>query len=872
MSEARTHTVTISAPLAPETPCVHCGLPVGPRPVLATSEGDSLPSAFCCTGCRVVSEALGAAGLGETYYRLRGVATSTRTVSPGGERPAKSDALQLAELDTEAFLAQHTTEAAEGLRRTQLFLDGVHCAACVWLVERLPFEMDGVAEAVLDLPRARLSLTFDAEAVQLSEVGRWLARFGYAARPMRTEASGQRTEAERKLLVRLGVAWALAGNVMLLAFAFYAGLDAEADATMAAFARWVSLALAIPAVAYGAAPFFQRAWASTRLAWRARDPRRLHIDTPIALGIGVGTLHSAWATVSGQGEVWFDSITVLIAALLTARWLQLRSRRLAGDASERLLSLLPSMVRRVSDSGETVVARLDELARGETVEVPAGEVIPVDGIVTRGESQLNNAVLTGESRPVPVAQGDAIEAGATNLVTPLHVRVEATGEATRVGRLLKWVRDEEGRKARVVLLADRLSGYFALSVLSLAALTAVVWTFLGTPSVAAQHVVALLVITCPCAIGMATPLAMAVAAGRAARGGIFLKSDAATQRLTEADTLVLDKTGTLTEGRMTLVETVAAEGVAAAAALDLAAVLEADVVHPIATALVAARGCPGQRAEGVEAEAGQGVRGIVDGHAVVVGRPSWVWAQRGEASQASADAALADAVERFAEAGHTPVAIALDGQLAAVCAIGDRLRDDALAVLRTLDAAGLTIYLCSGDHPAAVAAVARTLGIPTERAHGGVAPEAKRAAVEALQAEGQVVVMVGDGVNDAAALRAADVGVAVGGGSTASLVAADVFLTRPGLAPLAEAFAGTRHTLGVVRRNLGISLVYNVGGAAAAMLGLVTPLVAAVAMPISSLLVVASSILQRSFPNEPGNGRAGEPAHSVSPTPRLAVS
>lgn len=816
---------------------MHCGLPVGPRPVLGTAGGDSLPQAFCCTGCRVVHEALGAAGFGETYYRLRGVAASTRDA-----RPTESDALQLAELDTDAFLAQHTTDVGEGLRRTHLFLDGVHCAACVWLVERLPFEISGVAEAVLDLPRARLTLTFDPGAVSLSEVGRWLARFGYAARPMRTQAAGRRTEAERALLLRMGVAWALAGNVMLLAFAFYSGLDAEADATMAAFARWVSLALAVPAVGYGGAPFFQRAWASVRLAWRARDPRRLHIDTPIALGIGVGTLHSAWATVTGQGEVWFDSITVLVAALLTARWLQLRSRRLAGDASERLLSLLPSMVRRVSASGETVVARLDELARGETVEVPAGEVIPVDGIVTQGASQLNNAVLTGESRPVAVAEGDAVEAGATNLVSPLRVRVEATGEATRVGRLLKWVRDEEGRKARVVLLADRLSGYFSLSVLSLAALTAVAWTFFGTFSLAAHHVVALLVITCPCAIGMATPLAMAVAAGRAARRGIFLKSDAATQRLTEADTVVLDKTGTLTEGRMALVETVAAEGVDLDATLDLAAVLEADVVHPVATALVAARGCPVLKAEAFEAEAGQGVRGVVDGQAVIVGKPMWVWAQTVSVSEG-----LTDAVERFARAGHTPVAIALDGQPAAVCAIGDRLRDDAPAVLRALEAAGLTIHLCSGDHPAAVAAVANTLGIPTERAHGGVAPEEKRATVEALQAQGRVVVMVGDGVNDAAALRAADVGVAVGGGSTASLVAADVFLTRLGLAPLAEAFAGTDHTLGVVRRNLGISLVYNVGGAAAAMLGLVTPLVAAVAMPISSLLVVASSILQRSF-------------------------
>ena len=817
------------AALSPEAPCTHCGLPVGTHPI----RGETEDLAFCCTGCSVVYAALDAAGFDRTYYKLRDLAPTSRKP----ERPAEADPLQLSELDTPTFLEAHTKPTPDGGRTVELFLDGVHCAACVWLVERLPFEVDGVRSARLDLPRARLALTFD-EDVRLSEVGKWLSRFGYAARPMRGEGTAQRTDAERRLLVRMGVTWALAGNVMLIAFALYSGLDGETPA-LATAARWVSLALAVPAVGYGAAPFFQRAAASLRLAWRARDPRRLHIDTPIALGILVGTVHSAFATVTGHGEVWFDSITVLIAALLTARWLQLRSRRLAGDATERLLALIPSMVRRVQD-GEVSVVRIDEIKAGEVVEVPAGEVVPVDGTVAHGSSRLNNAVLTGESRPESVDEGDRVEAGATNLTAPLRVRVEAAGDATRVGRLLAWVRDQEG-KARVVLLADRISGYFALTVLALAAATAVLWAWLD-PSVMPQHVVALLVITCPCALGMATPLAMSVAAGRAARAGIFIKSDEATQRLTDVDTIVLDKTGTITEGRMSLVDWVGDE-----VALDYAAALEAHSNHPIAAAIVQAQGCPvgpehdGFAVEGFEAVASAGVQGFVGDRRVCVGRYEWV------TECGAGDASFEAAVTEFAERGYTPVAVAVDGAVVAVLAVGDAVRDEAAATVARWQAEGYRVLLSSGDHPEVVRAVAAEVGIDAADAHGGVSPEGKRAAVEALQAEGRVVLMVGDGVNDAAALRVADVGVAVGGGSTASLVAADVFMTRPGLQPLDEALHGSHRVLGVVRRNLGISLVYNVGGAAAAIAGVVTPLVAAVAMPISSLVVVASSILQRSF-------------------------
>jgi P-type Cu2+ transporter len=814
----------------PATACKHCELPVGSHPVV--SDG----MAFCCTSCSLVYAALAGAGMDGTYYRLRDMSSDRRST------PARTDAdgLELAELDSETFLTENTREADGGERTVELFLDGVHCAACVWLVERLPYEMEGITEARLDLPRARLTLRFAPGAVRLSDAARWLARFGYQARPSRAAAVNEQTAAERSLLIRMGIAWALAGNVMLIAFALYSGLDASLDTQLATAAKWMSFALAVPAVFYGGSVFYRRAWASIQQAWKSRTIRALHMDTPISLGVLVGFFHSAYATVTGVGEVWFDSITVLIAALLTARWLQLRARRLAGDASERLLSLLPSMARRIGQGGLVEVIRASEIRHGDLIEVSAGEVVPVDGTIAMGVSAVNNAVLTGESRPEPIAEGSRVEAGGTNLTTTIRIRTSASGDETRIGRLLAWVGDRRSTQAPVIMLVDRIGGYFVTAVLALAVLTSVIWLFLE-PSSAATHVAALLVITCPCALGMATPLAMSVAMGRAARAGIFVKSEASIQELQKVGAVVLDKTGTLTEGNMRIVDVTGNQTVLADAAL-----LERTLNHPIAVAIVRSQhghtsGDGSSLVSDLAAEAGRGVQGIVNGSRLVVGRPDWVASKCADALPVFSEAA-----SLYAEQGYTPVAVARDGFLQAVIAVGDALRNDAPELVARLRQQGVEVHLASGDHPEAVRSVANRLGIPLERAHGHVTPEGKLAYVEALQ-ERVPVLMVGDGVNDAAALQAAAVGVAVEGGTTASQVAADVFIVRPGLQPVLELLSGSATAMSTVKRNLGFSLGYNVLGASAAVAGLVTPLAAAVAMPLSSLAVVSMSILQRSF-------------------------
>ncbi len=830
--------------------CAHCGLPVGAYPVEAASG-----VRFCCTGCSVVYATLRAEGYGDTYYRLQKLAPGARPAQPA---QTPTDALQLGELDTEAFLSEHARPAPGDERAIELFLDGVHCAACVWLVEQLPFAVEGVREARLDLARARLTLRWDPARARLSDAARWLARFGYTTHPLSAETGALRTAAERRLLIKLGICWALAGNIMLLAFAFYSGLDLADDRSLASSGRWMSLALATPSLLFGGSEFFRAAWASVRYAWRTRDPRNLHMDLPISLGILAGFTQSAWATAAGSGEVWFDSIAVLIAALLTARWLQMRSRRLAGDATERLLSLLPTMVRRIDAGGAVAVVRAEDVQPGDLVEVPAGEVVPVDGIVETGASALNNAVLTGESRPEPAAPGALVQAGASNMTAPLRIRVRAAGAQTRVGRLLAWVRDQEHRGAPVVLLANRISGYFVLGVLLLSAATLAGW-YVATGEPGVSHVVALLVITCPCALGMATPLAMTVAAGQAARAGIFIKSDEALQQLAAADCIVLDKTGTLTRGDMTLA---AADG--DPAALEAAALLEQHSNHPIGRALRKALRPPAAPPEAVleEAVAGQGLRGRVGGRRVVVGRPAWV-AEHADGADIDYQARL----EAYTAAGYTPVGVALDGRLAAMAAVGDAVRRSSAPLVAALKASGKAVYMASGDHRRVAATVAEQLGILPEHVLGEAAPEDKQRFIRERRREHRSVVMVGDGVNDAAALQTAHVGIAVHGGSSASMVAADVFLTRPGLEPVIELLEGARNVMRTVRRNLAISLLYNLAGAAAAMLGLVDPLVAAIAMPLSSLVVVASSILQRSFRPRLWAGRDEDAAPLLNPSP-----
>lgn len=809
----------------PGAACTHCGLPV---PAGLIEAGAARP--FCCGGCRAVYELIHECGL-ERFYRLRGQDNWSGAAS-------RATGARYDDFDHERFLALHCRAAASGLPSVELRLEGVHCAACVWLLEKLPRVAAGVVEARLDLRRASLQLVWDPRLISLSAIARHLDRLGYPPHPARgTTARELRRTEERRFLIRIAVAGAAAGNVMLLALALYAGLFSSMEPEYVRLFRWLSMLIAGVSLAWPGAVFFRGAWAALRT-------RTAHLDLPIALGLGVGALAGGVNTVLNRGEIYFDSLTALVFLLLVGRWLQYRQQRAAADSVEWLFSLTPTAARVVDESdaggGRIVAATTESLRPGQLVEVRANESIPADGVVETGESSVDVALLSGESRPIGVAPGSDVCAGAVNLASSLRVRVRAAGAETRIGRLLQLVEDSLLQKAPIVQFANRISGHFTAALLVLAAFTIAYWSPVDFAR-GLDHAVALLIVACPCALGLATPLTLAVAIGRAAQRGILIKGGAALEQLARPGTLLLDKTGTLTSGRVELLAWYGEEAVK-----PLVAAVEAQSSHPVARAFVAAFGNPvGSGSARARQLAAGGLSGEAFGRALLIGSPDFVASTTGSLpdwANAHVDAAVA--------IGRSPVVVAVDGVVAGVAAFGDPLRPDAAPVLNTLRRLGWRLEILSGDHAAVVEAVGHELGVEPGRRQGGVTPESKLAVVRARAAGGPVV-MVGDGVNDAAALAAASVGIAVHGGAEASLAAADVYVNRPGLAPIAELMHAARRTAGVIRRNFAISLGYNIVAAGLAMTGVLNPLMAAVLMPLSSLTVLSLSTTARTFGNEP---------------------
>jgi Cu2+-exporting ATPase len=805
-----------SCPVVERVDCSHCGLPVAPADVVPES-----PQQFCCNGCAAVFAAIHDQGL-ERYYQLRSQA--------GKSAPTRASGRNYKELDDPAFSNLHVRVLPSGLSQVELYLEGVHCSACVWIVERLTLILPGVMGSRLDLHRSSAEIVWDSSQVALSEIARKIDQFGYPVHPFRGAATRLlRRQEERTLLMRIGLAWAVSGNVMMMSLSLYAGWFSDMDADTTQLFRWVSMLVTVPSITWAARPFYQGAWSALR-------NRLLHMDLPVAIGLTAGYLGGAWNVFRGEGEIYFDSVASLIFLLLVGRWVQVRQRRQASDAAELLFSLAPGSAHLVDPHGGVADVAIERVQAGDLVEVRSGETFPADGIIELGRTSVDASVLTGESRPVDVGVGDRVHAGTTNVASQVRVRTEHTGEGTRVGKLMQAVEEASRRRAPIVALADAIVGRFVAVILSLALITALLWLYLD-PAMALDNAVALLIVTCPCALGLATPLAVHAAVGRAARLGILIKGGDVVERLSKPATVLFDKTGTLTQGKIQLQATAGDASV-----FPLVLALEKQSSHPLARAVVQAwPELAAAQALDVEQTVGGGLRGIADGQAVVVGSAEFVQAL---AKQSDFDATAQ--VMQWALQGLTPVLVAVDGRIRAALAFGDPLRADAKASLDALRNIGCRVGILSGDHPQVVAAVAAQLGLDPALCWGGATPEAKLAAVEREKAHGDVV-MVGDGVNDAAALAAATVGVSVHGGAEASLQAADAFLTRPGLEPVVELIDGARRTVAVIRRNIAFSLVYNLVGVALAMSGVLSPLVAAVLMPISSLTVVSSSFKSRTF-------------------------
>jgi Cu2+-exporting ATPase len=797
--------------------CTHCGLPaLG----IEASDGPT----FCCSACATAYAMINAHGLGayHDFSERRGAA-----VRPSGRG--------FADFDHEAFQTRYVTHDADGMAHVQLALEGVHCASCVWLIERVPLLVTGVARAELDVRQSRASVMWDPSATQLSAVARTLDALGYTPHPYRGGARAvlRRTE-DRAMLIRIGVSGAIATNVMLAALALYAGELNTMDAGSLRLFRWISFALTIPTLVWPGRVFFTSAWAALRTG-------TIHMDVPIALALGAAFTRGAINTITGSGPVYFDGVCALVFLLLVGRFLQARGQRAATDATEQLFALTPATARLVQADDSTIEVPADAVGIGSVIAVHAGETIPVDGEVISGESTLNRAILTGESADVHVDVGDTVYAGTLNRTAELRVVVKASGEDSRIARILAQVDDSARRRAPVVLLADRLASRVVAVVLVLAVVTYAVWVRRDATA-AWDHVIALLIVTCPCALALATPLAMSAAVGRAARAGIFVKGGDTLESLSRPGWLVLDKTGTLTMGETTLVSW---DGADALRPMILA--LESASTHPIAAGFRRAWAGVAPSA-GVTAThtIGGGVAGRVDGHDLLIGSPRFIAAQLPDATWPT----------WANDDGYTPVIIASDGCIVGRAAFGDAIRDDAAASLATLRARGWRTMLLSGDAASVSRRVGTALGFAPDEIVAEASPEEKASRVRALVAAAGAgrtppcVAMVGDGVNDAAAIAAATVGIGVHGGAEASLATADVALTRDGLAALVALDEGARRSMRVIRNNILWAFAYNALGVVLAIGGQITPLIAAIMMPTSSLTVVLASWLGRTFTPE----------------------
>lgn len=803
--------------------CTHCGLPV---PAGLIEPGTS--EQFCCLACRTAWAVINSCGLSRYYELAAASADGTAQAALGSGRAYQ-------DFDDPKFRELYCREEAPGVESVELYAEGIHCAACVWLLEKLPFALDGVLECRVNYQRATLLVRWAPGRIALSRVARFADSLGYPVHPVRGTKLGEiRAREDRTQLVRIGVAGAIAGNVMLLSFALYAGMFSGIEAQFEHLFRWISMGLGLLSLAWPGATFLRGAVSSLRT-------RTLHMDVPIGVALAVGTIAGAVNTIRGTGEIYFDTLTVLIFLLLVGRWIQSRQQRRSSDAVEMLYSLTPTSARLVEGDMARDVP-IEALQPGDVVEVPAGGSVPVDGEIVGGTTDLDQSLLTGEPMPVRVGPGEKVAAGGTALTAPIRIRVEATGEQTRVGRLMRMVEEAAAKRAPIVRLADRLAGGFVAVVLALALVTLVGWLFVD-PARAVAHATALLIVTCPCALGLATPLAIVAAIGRAARRKILVKGGDALEVLSGRGTIVLDKTGTITEGRMRVASWRGDE-----ALKGVVAAIESRCAHPIAGAFARAFGDDGE--EGTTSiefvqTVGGGIEARTDGAAYLIGSSAFVTTRVGILPRWAQEE-----VESVATRALTPVVVARNGMVEVVAGVGDSVRPEAARCVEALRREGWSVEILSGDHPDSVRTVAARVGVEPAECIGGATPERKLEIVERLAREGTVV-MVGDGVNDAGALSAATVGIAVHGGADVAMSVADVYVGRPGLEPLRELLLGARRTRTVIRRNLGVSLAYNVICASLAMVGIITPLAAAILMPASSLTVVLLSYRSRTFEGAP---------------------
>ncbi|HQT33014.1 MAG: heavy metal translocating P-type ATPase [Thiobacillus sp.] len=808
--------------------CFHCGLPV-PDGAHYPIQFEAETKQACCRGCQAVAQTIIDSGQGAYYTH--------RTVLPATPREAEAELAQLGLYDLPEIQESFVRTESEHVREAALILENIVCAACIWLNERHIAALPGVLSVEINYATRRARVRWDNSRIQLSAILKAVSDIGYIAHPFDPGRSDDIHRRERNTAIkRLAIAGLGMMQVMMYALPTYTATDMTDDVRL--LMSWASLVLTIPVVGYSAWPFFIG-------AWRDVKRRMLGMDVPVALGVGTAFVASVYSTFSGHGEVYYDSVTMFVFLLLTGRFLEMNARRRAGAAVEELVKLIPAATTRLPhwparDEEQVPVARL---AVGDHVLVRPGETLPADGEVVEGDSAVSEAMLTGESLPVSKTVHSKVVGGSLNQASPLVVRVDKLGADTRLASIVRLLDRAQSEKPRIGQLADRAAAWFVGLLLVITVAVGLAW-YVIDPSRTLWIVVSILVVTCPCALGLATPAALTTGTGRLTRLGLLTTRGHALETLARATDLVFDKTGTLTHGRLSVRRVLPLGGRSADEVTRIAAALEAGSEHPIARALRDA-GSASLNASDVRNTPGRGVEGTIDGQRYRLGSPRYA---------AAGAMPLESAGGEHPESAHASwVALAQGDETLAWFALADTLRADAPAALAALQQLGVRLHLLSGDAEPAVKAVAQQLGIAEW--HAGALPEDKLAYVKALQQQGRIVAMVGDGINDAPVLAGAQVSIAMGEGADVAQAAADMVMLGSRLATLAEGVSLARKTQRIIRQNLGWALGYNLVAIPAAALGYVTPWMAGIGMSASSLLVVLNALRLSDF-KQPVRGEA----------------
>ena len=800
--------------------CFHCGLPV-PEGFDTTVRIDGEDRAMCCHGCQAVAAAIIAAGH-ENFYRVRTEA------SPSGQDPVPDFLRQTEVYDLPEVQSQFVQSPDADTREASLILEGITCAACVWLNEQYIAALPGVKEVRVNYATQRALVRWDETRIKLSEILQAIQKIGYRALPYNPDQQQEMHRRQRRQQQRrLAIAGLFGMQVMMLSVSLYAGAWSGMERDFEQFFRWLSLGLTLPVLFYSATPFFQAAW---------RDLKRLRVamDLPVSLAIAIAFLASAVATISGQGEVYFDSVVMFVFFLSASRYFESMARQRCAASVEKLVQSMPLMTTRLAGAGavEEAVAAAT-LALGDRVLIRPGETVPADGEIESGQSAIDESLLSGESLPLARGPGDRLLGGSINVGNPLQMRVCAVGADTVMAEIQRTIERAQADKPPLARLADRVAAHFISIVLLVVACVALFWWW-QDPARWFEIALAVLIVSCPCALSLATPTAISATLGRMQSAGLLVKQAAALEKMNQVTHVVFDKTGTLTEGKPTLEQVVCSPDFDRAHCLQLAASLERYSEHPLARVLVhAADAGVARDVSQIVSMAGAGISASIDGEEYFIGSSDFITRQTGAAVPG-------EWLDGIAQDAVTVVVLARSDCVMAMFTFTDRLRDDAPALIDSLRQMGKSIVLMTGDRAASAAQVAAKTGIDDYRAQ--MSPLDKMESVQALQADGACVLMVGDGLNDAPVLARADVSIAMGGASSLAKTSADIVLIANRLQAVAQAIGMAGRTQSVIRQNMAWALLYNFGAIPAAALGLVAPWLAAIGMSVSSLIVVLNAM------------------------------